>query len=199
MKTRSKRILAIDCETNDKPKDWQNKNYDVENWPRLVQLGVVLGDTDGRILYRHETLIRSARQWTITPEAQAVHGISIEDCDQFGQHPAMELADLSRFLYLADTVIAHNMAFDLPVLMCEVTRANVVLPRFAHKMACTMQLGMDICKIPSPHGHNSHKWPRLSELHEHLFGVGFNGAHSALSDAEACFRCYVKMVKDNLI
>ncbi len=35
--------------------------------------------------------------------------------------------------------------------------------------------------------------PTLAELHHHLFGVGFEGAHDALADARAAARCHARL------
>jgi len=39
----------------------------------------------------------------------------------------------------------------------------------------------------------SNKWPKLTELHEKLFGVLPAVSHDARADTMACLRCYVKM------
>ena len=38
------------------------------------------------------------------------------------------------------------------------------------------------------------KWPKLSELHFHLFGTIPEGLHDSAIDTEACLRCYLKMI-----
>lgn len=38
------------------------------------------------------------------------------------------------------------------------------------------------------------KWPKLSELHFHLFGTIPQNLHNSMVDTEACLKCYVKMV-----
>jgi hypothetical protein len=52
----------------------------------------------------------------------------------------------------------------------------------------TMRAGTKLCG----------KWPKLTELYKKLFKEEFE-AHSAASDCEACYRCYVKMVEMGLI
>lgn len=38
------------------------------------------------------------------------------------------------------------------------------------------------------------KWPKLSELHMHLFGTIPNGLHDSMVDTEVCLDCYLKLI-----
>lgn len=192
-------ILAVDCETNDKPRDFRGADDDLDCWPRLVQIGMVMANaSDGRIVCQSEGLIRSRGEWGIARGAQAVHGITTEDCDRFGSPIEHCIAAFAWLARKADIVVAHNMAFDWPVLLCESIRVGDPLPEDPGKRACTMQLGTEVCRIPSASGNAGYKWPRMNELHQHLFGEGFDGAHSALADASACLRCYLEMRRQGL-
>jgi inhibitor of KinA sporulation pathway (predicted exonuclease) len=46
----------------------------------------------------------------------------------------------------------------------------------------------NILKIPSPYYQEKFKFPKLSELHQWLFGEDFEGAHDALNDVKATSR-----------
>jgi hypothetical protein len=37
------------------------------------------------------------------------------------------------------------------------------------------------------------KWPRLSELHKHLFHEEATGLHNSMMDVLVCLKCYLKM------
>jgi len=52
-----------------------------------------------------------------------------------------------------------------------------------------------LCKIPvtSKEGEVYFKYPKLSELHQHLFKSIPDGLHNAMTDVLACLRCYVVM------
>jgi len=39
----------------------------------------------------------------------------------------------------------------------------------------------------------NYKWPKLTELHEKLFGQLPAVSHNSLADVHACLRCYLKM------
>jgi DNA polymerase III epsilon subunit-like protein len=59
-----------------------------------------------------------------------------------------------------------------------------------------MGTGTGICKIQNPRFPNSklYKWPKLSELHAHLFGYVPDNLHDASVDVEACLKCYLEML-----
>ena len=48
----------------------------------------------------------------------------------------------------------------------------------------------EICRIPGQYGY---KWPSLSELHQTLFGTGFEEAHDAGADVAACADCFLEL------
>jgi hypothetical protein len=59
-----------------------------------------------------------------------------------------------------------------------------------------MQKSTNFCAISGPYGF---KWPKLSELHYKLFGVGFNEAHNAAIDIHATAKCFWELKKRGLI
>ena len=168
----SKLILAIDTETNDLPRDWRGAENDIQNWPRIVQLGWVLSSMEGETINRRCVLIRPDG-WKIAAEAQDVHGISFQSCQRDGVELRDELVSLCQMCTQVDTIVAHNIEFDWPVMLCETLRLNdarLVEQIKSPSRACTMKLGTPVCRIPGKYGH---KWPKLAELHQHLFGEGF--------------------------
>ncbi len=55
-----------------------------------------------------------------------------------------------------------------------------------------MESSTDFCAIDGPYGY---KWPKLQELHNKLFGVGFTEAHNAAADIAATAACFWEMKK----
>jgi DNA polymerase III epsilon subunit-like protein len=39
----------------------------------------------------------------------------------------------------------------------------------------------------------AYKWPKLEELHQHLFNEVPANLHDALTDVKACLRCFLQM------
>jgi DNA polymerase-3 subunit epsilon len=106
---------------------------------------------------------------------------------------------LQRFLAClreADTLIAHNIAFDEKVLGAELLRCSLPNPLPKYPRHCTMAASTELCAIPGPYGP---KWPKLDELHRHLFGRGVGGAHDALVDVQATVRCFLELRRRGVI
>jgi DNA polymerase III epsilon subunit-like protein len=56
--------------------------------------------------------------------------------------------------------------------------------------------GTGVCKIQNTRFPNAklYKWPKLSELHQHLFGYIPENLHDANVDVEACLKCYLELL-----
>jgi len=52
---------------------------------------------------------------------------------------------------------------------------------------------IDISSATVPKKKMNYKWPKLTELHEKLFGQLPAVSHNSLADVHACLRCYLKM------
>lgn len=160
--------------------------------PRVCQVAAVLCDGEGDELSTFCTPIRPDG-WTIPAEAMAVHGLSNEFCAAAGVPMVLALSLLDAMAVNASLVVAHNVTFDDSLLAVECDRAGRGPFAPSVKRHCTMQQGTPICRLPG--GRGGYKWPRLEQLHRHLFGEAFEGAHGALDDTLACKRCFFEMRK----
>ena len=59
-----------------------------------------------------------------------------------------------------------------------------------------MQRAADFCAIQGPYGN---KWPKLKELHEKLFGTGFDEVHNAALDIQATAKCFWELKRRGII
>jgi DNA polymerase-3 subunit epsilon len=100
------------------------------------------------------------------------------------------LAAIARDIDKASVLVAHNMEFDEKILGAEFLRAGYPNIVELKERKCTMQAATDYCRLPGQYGY---KWPSLQELHLKLFRQPFKGAHDALVDIRACWRCYVEL------
>ena len=190
-------ILVFDTETTGKPKNFKAAPQDVDNWPRVVQLAWALFNEDGAPVRGFQYLIKPDG-WTIEPEAEAVHGISLEKADREGL-PVSEV--LAKFLYdyeSAHTLVAHNLNFDYPVVAAELIRAKAMANKRVSWKVCTMMASTSYCNIPGKFGKQK-KWPKLEELHQKLFEETFEGAHDAMVDVTACARCFFELLARGVI
>lgn len=189
--------IIFDTETNGLPKNWKAQPTDVNNWPRIVQLGWAVFNEQGQQVRGRQHIIKPDG-WIIPKEASDVHGITLERANDEGISIFSALG-----LFLADyqdahTLIAHNLAFDYPVVTAELIRAGLRATKKVENKVCTMESSTKYCKIPGPSG-RGYKWPKLEELHQFLFLETFEGAHDAMVDVLACARCFFELKKRGII
>jgi DNA polymerase III epsilon subunit-like protein len=181
--------VFLDTETSGLPDNWSAPPSDITNWPRLVQIAWVCCDVDGQATASCEYLIKP-RGFTISRRATQLHGITTNRALAEGVDLGPVLIELSAALRSAQTVVGHNLDFDLKVIQAEWIRADMKNAFARKRKCCTMKASTDYCRIPGPYGF---KWPKLDELHRKLLGRGFDGAHGALADTEACMRCFFRL------
>ena len=92
---------------------------------------------------------------------------------------------------VAYALIGHNISFDECIVGAEFERKRMMTSLFLKPKYCTMKMSTNYCKLPG--GKQGFKSPKLSELHQVLFGEGFENAHDALADVRATVRCFWKL------
>jgi len=190
--------LFFDTETNGLPKSWKAKEDDVSNFPRIVQLAYAMYKPNGELVGERVDII-IPEGFTIPKEASDVHGISTERANAEGKPLAEVLTEFQKAVRYSKHLVAHNIKFDFPVVNCEYIRANIGWSGKYLEQICTMLGSMDFCKLPNAYGYSGYKYPNLTELHNILFGEGFDGAHDALVDVQACARCFFELKKREVI
>jgi len=186
--------LFFDTETSDMYKF--KKPFDDSSQPWIVQLGFILSTRDA--IYQEGNLMIASDGRSIQPGAEAVHCISQEVSNRVGLNEFLVLEMFANLVGKADLLICHNVGFDSKVLL---SASRLYYDSELHERLknpgsyfCTMVNSTSICKLPGRYGR--YKWPKLQELHQHLFGEEFQDAHDALADVRATRRCYYEMTKE---
>ncbi len=156
--------------------------------PHIVQLGAQLTNDEGLVKGEINLLVKPDG-WTIPAEAQAVHGISTEDCEKFGVPIRSALGMFNLWLQMNPLLVAHNIDFDTFLVETEANRLGKPPILSSLEKYCTMKNATDLVKIPNAK-RGGYKWPKLQETHKFLFGEEFVGAHDAMADVRACGKCY---------
>jgi DNA polymerase III subunit epsilon len=151
----------------------------------------------------------------ISPEAEAIHGISKAHCQGFGVPLTTALQLFHDAHKQADCVVAHNLNFDRTVLQTAVYRCrlqnNAALQQLssidfgAKRQVCTMATTTDILQLPGRYA--GYKWPSLEEAHVHFSKdtnatttcSSIENAHDALADAEACLTVFRGLVTSHAL
>lgn len=186
--------LFFDTETTGLPKDYNAPSNDVDNWPRLVQLGWLVVDDNEKMVSQGNYIIKP-EGFVIPEESSSVHGITNDKAKEQGCDLLSVLRIFAKELIDADEIIGHNINFDIKVVDAEFIRNGVPARLRDAKSFCTMQESTNFCKLANKNGFSSYKWPNLQELHTKLFGVGFEDAHDAMIDILATKKCYYELIK----
>lgn len=183
--------LIFDTETTGLPRDYNAPMSDVDNWPRLVQLAWQLHDGKGKLISNHSYIIRP-EGFTIPYNAEKVHGISTQRALKEGHDIKQILGIFESDVQKAKYLVGHNVEFDVNVVGSEYFRAEATMPLTAEQLD-TKDISTDFCAITGGRG-GKFKWPTLTELHEKLFGKGFDDAHDAAYDVDATARCFFGLI-----
>lgn len=190
--------LIFDTETTGIPHNKTAPVTDLENWPRLVQIAWQLHDTSGKLISRHNYLIKP-EGFNIPYKAEQIHGISTNLAITEGHdiHSVLEsfFSDLQRTTVL----IGHNIEFDINIIGAELIRNSIESEKLLTITKVDTGLAsVDYCQLSGGPG-GKLKMPRLTELHEILFGKDFGDVHDASYDAAATARCFFALLKKKVI
>jgi len=155
--------------------------------PDLVEIAVKAVDDQYREVSSFALLcdgVFRGEKNPIPQEAINVHGITNEMRDAYGVPYKVIVALFNNLIRRAKRLVAHNTEFDYRIIKAAYMRAAADqdllrnIPKF-----CTMKSTTDLCAIPGRYGN---KWPNLQEAHTWATGKGFDGAHRAMADVDAC-------------
>ncbi len=187
-------ILIFDTETTGLPANFKAPMSDTRNWPRLVQLSWIF--TNGKERQEFDFIINPKGEYDIPDDVANIHGITNQIANEKGQDRQFVLDIFKGFLHTADLLVAHNIAFDTPIVGAEYHRMyqDNRFGKFLEKkkLYCTM---MEAHKMGVTGNHANTKWPKLIELYQTLFNESFDGAHNSLNDSRACERCFFELYK----
>lgn len=194
------KIFVFDTETTGLPKEKNASILLTDNWPYIVQLSYLLYDTDQAMVIDYvDKIIKLPQNIKISKESTDIHKITNEISKEKGVDIKSELVDFNIAMSKSDIVVAHNLSFDKNMIMVECLRHKIIQNFTQNSMRkpefCTMKNSIDICKIVRYTNENKpyYKYPKLMELHKHLFGDIPKGLHNSMVDVLVCLRCYGKM------
>jgi DNA polymerase III epsilon subunit-like protein len=172
--------------------------------PYVVSIAFKIFAPDDEMMYEYYQVVEPPyANYEIPLESVKIHGISTEHARIYGISMIEVINTLHHVVdvYEIDTLIAHNIKFDVPVLRLQLERfdkgdaSGIMLCNKIRNIQtfCTMMAGINVTNIYKAGKYGTFKkQPRLSELYDHLFSDTFN-AHNAKDDVDACARCYTYM------
>lgn len=192
-----KKTLILDIETTGLPPKGAEYEVDYMSFPYIVSLAYKINGEETK-----EFIINQEGRH-IPDEATAIHGIT----DEMASASRFTLAEVLKMMVddAKDTelTVGHNIFFDSSTIKANVLRMiqegkatfdfydRLCIPLHKDRRVDTMKKTIKFCALNG-------KWPKLTELHEKLFGESF-AAHSAGEDVDATHRCYIKLVELGII
>jgi DNA polymerase III epsilon subunit-like protein len=214
---RRRMYLVFDVETTGllpKQKRGQESGPTISEYPHILQLSFVLYDLEKRtIQQRYDSYVKVPDSVVIDPYITTLTGIDRAMCNRRGKPITTVLNDFFAAYKLCEGLVAHNLEFDTKMVLVEVERNQgalierglaeclLMFQPMNEKVRnidryCTMRKSINLCNIlvANDRGETRRKFPKLVELHKHLFGGDApENLHNAMVDVEACLRCYLKM------
>ncbi len=190
--------LIFDTETTGVPHNKTAPITDLDNWPRLVQIAWQLHDTTGKLLSQQNSIVKP-EGFDIPFKAEQVHGISTKRALEEGQDANaildLFIGDLAR----ATVVVGHNIEFDINIIGAEFIRHAKDTARLLElEKVDTGIAATEFCQLAGGIG-GKLKMPRLTELHEKLFGKNFEDAHDASYDVAATARSFFELIRKGVV
>lgn len=193
-------VIVFDTETTGLLK---TKSSDIHDQPQIIEYyGMrVVHRADGVVekVAEFETYFKPAKPFdeAIITKITGISNAMVKDAPSFfDKHK-----ELLEFYKGAHRMVAHNCAFDDAMVKNEFLRLatdelitvdefNSAIDQIQEmKRLCTVQKTMFF----------QQRRLTLTNLHQELFGVPFEGAHRARHDVEALFRCYEELCKRGVI
>jgi len=184
------KLLLFDTETTGLPKFKEQAHKIRDNWPHIVSIAWII--IEGTEIIKKEYFIIKP-MWDIPSESTKIHGITYEKAMKEGS----DLCEIMDKFWIdvkkSDCMIAHNIEFDINVLInAEMWDLKRVYPALK-KMYCTMELSRSLVKLPF-HSGTGFKSPKLSELYEYVTKKPpvKNSLHNSLYDTEVLAEIILK-------
>src|ERR1044071_453937 len=190
--------LIFDTETTGVPHNKSAPITDLDNWPRLVQLAWQLHDAKGKLMTQHNYIIKP-NGFDIPFKAEQVHGISTRRAMEEGIDLKDAFGYFIKDLQSTRQLVGHNIEFDISIIGAEFIRQGLTTEQFLNIARLDTGIAStEFCQLQGGIGGRL-KMPRLTELHEKLFGKPFQDAHDASYDVAATARCFFGLVTQKVV
>ena len=198
-------VLVLDSETNGLPTTRILNKNTMSEWPYMVQFSYLVYNTDtNKLIKTADHIIKIPDEIDISEESYKLHNISKEKSLKQGYSVVDVLNQFIHDVEGVDVVVAHNYKFDSNMIMVEMMRNNMDIKKYmsiinTRRVCCTMKDSTSFCNIQMISKFDEKPYlkpPKLSELHEKLFGITPVNLHNSLNDAIVTLRCYIKLKLD---
>lgn len=176
-------FLFFATETTGLPK-YKASISNPDNWPRMIRLSYIVSDKNGKVVIGPLSHLVRPDGFSIPAQATAINGITTEQAKRDGIELQHVLGEFSDLVDMCSYLVAHNIEFHRNVVSCELLRTGRPDTLDDKVLLCTMRSTSSFCKLPNL------KWPRLTELHEKLFGEIDDPVPDPCSEVKRMFECF---------
>lgn len=210
------RFLVFDTETTGLPKTGTISSDTLHLWPYIVQFSYLIYDMSLKdIVVSKDYIIKLPENILIPEESTKIHGIT-KEISSTGICIEEVLTEFCNYLREVDTLVAHNIQFDLNMVKVELSRVidkktNIMTRARSKELSlyknnldyltnyknilCTLRDSIQFCNIQriNKNGKPYLKFPKLIELHEKLFNKTPSNLHNSFNDILITLRCFMKL------
>lgn len=163
-------------------------------FPNIVQVSWMIMDTKGIVYKKNTELVNS--DFNENSDAFKINKLNPSIIKKIGKQPSDIFLDMTYDLKHCKIISAHNLKFDLSILENDFHRYQIDFNFDYLEKFCTMDFGTELLSNelnPEP------KFPKLTELFEHLFNHKIKQFHNANSDVTILAKCVKELLyKGNL-
>ena len=199
-------VLLFDTETNGLPKIRNAPAEKVDNWPIIIQIAGQLWEVGSGThpvkISEHSFLIKPAADTEWNPGSFAIHKISKEKALTDGTDSDEVFKLFHALVFKSDVIVAHNLAFDKPILQAEFVRRGLDTKVWPPIEYCTMINTKELLKLPGlyPKPWDLYKTPKLVELYCFLHSPTTKFEyHSAAGDVECLVQCFLELIRRRFV
>ncbi len=155
-------------------------------YPKIIQISWAIMDFDGIILKKDTRILNC--DYNADSEAFKINKLNKSNISKLAESPQLVYKDLINDLKYCKYIAAHNLDFDLNLLIHELSLIELDIDLRDFKTICTMRIGAELI------GNNA-KYPKLTELYEWLFNYKIFQLHNAEADALIVCKCCRELIK----
>lgn len=169
---------------------------DADGQPRLAELSVITCDDEDPGVYIATHFYVKPDGWTLSPEMEAINGLTQALLDAEGVPVAEVLQFYVDRIDEGYVIAAYNAQYDTKVMRGELRRAGIPDRFETTPNICLMRASgtLGVQKADGKKG-----WPKLSDTYRHITGTELVGPHRAATDTEAARVVFEHLVKVNAL
>lgn len=164
------------------------------NCPNIIQISWMIMDIEGVVYKKITELINC--NFNDKSEAFKVNKINPDIIRKIGREPFEVFQELIYDLKYCSIISAHNLSFDLTVLINEFEKYNIEFDIDNIEKFCTMKYGVELMKSEE---NLNPKYPKLVEVFEHLFNHKTKQFHNSHSDVTILAKCVKEMLYKQIL